>query len=180
MNVTFLRLFSRVALGVGPALVASAGFAQSLISPNGYSGIGLIPSARTLHAGEAVVDYSRALPGARAPKGHNFQVGFGLMDELELVGKLATQDLNCNMFQAGACPPNTIRDFSASLKWRLPSDWLDHHNAAVALGATDVGGAATHFRSYYAVGTKSIDQIDLHVGFAQAKADQAILHGTFS
>lgn len=161
-------------LGLGPA------HAQSLISPNGYSGIGLIPSARTLHASEAVVDYAKALPGAVAPRGHNTQVGFGLMDELELVGKLATQNLNCNMFQANACPPNTIRDFSASLKWRLPSEWLDYHKAGLAFGMTDVGGAAARFKSYYAVGTKSMGPVDVHLGTAQAKGDMAILQGTFS
>jgi len=162
------------------ALAVAQTHGQSLISPNGYSGIGLIPSARTLHSSEAVVDYSKALPGARASRGHNFQVGFGLTDNFELVGKLATQNLNCNMFAAGACPPDTIRDFSASVKWRLASDWLDAQNAALAVGATDVGGAAVRFKSYYAVGTKTIDNVDFHAGVAQAKGDLAILQGSFA
>jgi hypothetical protein len=162
------------------ALAVAQAHGQSLISPNGYSGIGLIPSARTLHSSEAVIDYSKALPGARASRGHNFQVGFGLTDNFELVGKLATQNLNCNMFAAGACPPDTIRDFSASVKWRLASDWLDAQNAALAVGATDVGGAAVRFKSYYAVGTKTIDNVDFHAGVAQAKGDLAILQGSFA
>lgn len=178
--ITFIRFAISAAILIWLSPIFLPVYGQSLISPNGYSGIGLVPSARTLHSGEAILDYSRVLPGAVAPKGHNFQVGFGLMEELELVGKLATQDLNCNMFQVGGCPPNTIRDMSASLKLRLNSDWLYHHNAAFAVGVTDVGGAAARFKSYYIVGTKSAGPIEVHLGTAQARGDLAILKGNFS
>jgi hypothetical protein len=53
------------------------------------------------------------------------------------------------------------------MKWSLPIDWLKQNNAAVAVGATDFGGAATYFRSYYVVGTKSFDQFDVTLGQAK-------------
>jgi hypothetical protein len=53
------------------------------------------------------------------------------------------------------------------MKWSLPVDWFKQQNAAVAVGATDFGGAATYFRSYYVVGTKSFDQFDVSLGLAK-------------
>ena len=123
------------------SLTASADFLQ--LSPNGYSGLGLLPSAHTLNTGSAVVTFDPTLPGASNTKGYNTQIGLGLYNNFELTGRLATNDLKCNMFKAGACPPNNIRDFSASLKWSLPLDWLKQNNAALAVGVTDVGGAAS-------------------------------------
>ena len=144
-------------LAVSGLLFSGSINGQSL-SPNGYSGLGLVPSANTLKGGTAVLAFDPTVPGAPITTGYNTQIGFGLMDNLELVGRLATNNQKCNGFQPGACPPNSYRDFSSSMKWSLPIDWLKQNNAAVAVGATDFGGAATFFRSYYLVGTKSCDQ----------------------
>ena len=121
-------------------------FAQ-VLSANGTSGIGILPDATVIPSSSATISFDRTLPGAANPKGYNTQIGLGLYDSLELVGRLATNDQRCNMFQAGACPANTIRDFSASLKWSLQLEWLKQNNANLALGVTDVGGAASYFNS---------------------------------
>ena len=138
-------------------------FAQPL-SPNGYSRLGLVPSAKTLNNGAVIIAFDPTVPGAPITTGYNTQVGFGLMDNLELVGRLATNNHNCNVYQIGSCPENSYRDFSSSMKWSMSIDWLKQHSAAVAVGATDFGGAATYFRSYYVVGTKSFDKFDLSLG----------------
>ena len=160
------------------ALNAQA-FAQGL-SPNGYSGIGYIPSATTLSKGAATIAFDPVVPGAPILNGYNTQVGLGLTDNLELVGRLATNDQKCNMFRAADCPPNTYRDFSSSLKWTLPLDWLQKNNAALAIGVTDFGGAATFFRSYYAVGSKKIEDFTFSVGHALAKSPSSVLDGNFA
>lgn len=160
-------------------LVSSALASEPVLSPNGYSGLGLVPSAQVLPLGTAVVAFDPTIPGALNTSGYNDQLGFGLYDNLELVGRLATNDLKCNMFRAGACPPNTIRDFSASLKWSLPIRWLERNNAGVAAGISDLGGAAGLFKSYYAVGTKSFYDVDVSTGKAKAVGPRAILRGTF-
>lgn len=160
-------------------LISSAMPSEPVLSPNGYSGLGLIPSAQVLPLGVAVVAFDPTIPGGLNTSGNNNQVGFGLYDNLELVGRLATNDLKCNMFKAGACPPHTIRDFSASMKWSLHINWLKQHNAGVAMGVTDIGGAASYFKSYYMVGTKSFDNIDVSIGRARPAGDWAALKGTF-
>ena len=150
-----------------------------VISPNGMSGIGVLPNGTVIPLGKSVISFDRTLPGAANTKGYNSQIGFGLYDDLELVGRLVTNDQRCNMFQAGACPINTIRDFSASLKWSLPIAWLKQNNAQLALGVTDVGGAASYFKSYYSVASKEIGPFELSIGQAKAMANYALLNGAF-
>jgi hypothetical protein len=149
------------------------------ISSNGYSGLGLMPTATVVSNGASVISFDSTLPGATNTKGYNTQIGIGLYDGLELVGRLATNDQRCNMFKPGSCPANTIRDFSASLKWSLPLEWLKRNNANLALGVTDVGGAASYFKSYYAVASKEMGPFEVSIGQGKAMANYALLHGTF-
>jgi hypothetical protein len=93
---TFKLLPPVLALGIAAA--SGQSFAQAL-SPNGYSGLGLVPSANTLKGGTAVLAFDPTVPGAPITTGYNTQIGFGLMDNLELVGRLATNNQKCNMFQ---------------------------------------------------------------------------------
>ena len=155
-------------------------YAEVNISPNGYSGLGLIPSARVLDRGVAVINHSNALPGAAAaPKGYNTHIGFGVADGLEFNGRLATQDLHCNLY-VGPCPPNVLfRDLSVSMKWSPQLDWLKKNHAAVALGMSDAGGAAVLFKSTYVVASKKIGPVDLTLGHAKAEGPYALLKGTF-
>ena len=48
------------------------------VSPNGYSGLGVVPSASTLGVGTALVSFDPTLPGAKNTLGYNTQIGFGL------------------------------------------------------------------------------------------------------
>ena len=83
------------------------------ISPNGYSGLGLLPDAKTLKVGETTLSFDPTVPGTLITRGYSTVVGFGLFDNFEITGRLATNDQKCNMFNLGECPPNTYRDFSA-------------------------------------------------------------------
>jgi hypothetical protein len=149
------------------------------LSTNGYSGLGVLPVSNTLSTGDTVISFDPVIAGSINTKGYNTQIGLGLYDGLELVGRLATNDQRCNMFITGACPANTIRDFSASLKWSPPLVWLKQNNAQLALGVTDVGGAASYFKSYYAVASKEMGPFELSIGQAKAMANYALLNGTF-
>jgi hypothetical protein len=176
MNTTYRLPVSTMLVCLLSCVVAQA---QVPLSPNGYSGLGIVPTARTLEGGKAFLSFDPTMPGAPHFHGYNTQVGLGLTDGLELVGRLATNDLKCNMFKSGACPVGTFRDFSSSMKWSLPIDWLKKNDAAFALGVTDFGGAATFFRSYYAVGTKNLGNFAISLGKAKGKADAAVLDGNF-
>jgi hypothetical protein len=150
------------------------------ISPNGFSGLGIVPSAKTIERGRVGIGFDPTVPGALITQGYNTQVGFGLNESLELVGRLATNDQRCNMFMSGACPPNTYRDFSSSVKYALPFEWLKNYKSSLAVGVTDFGGAATYFRSYYLVGSKTFDQLEFSLGRASAKVPTSMLNGTMA
>ena len=150
------------------------------LSPNGYSGLGLIPSAKTLESGQSALGFDTTVPGARITTGYNSQIGFGLTDNVELVGRLATNNQKCNMFALNECPPNTYRDFSSSMKWSIPFSWLKNNNSSIAVGATDFGGAATYFRSYYLIGAKSFKEVDISLGLAKAKVATSMLDGAMA
>ena len=161
------KYYGLIAIVTIVGVFGSKSLQAQILSANGYSGLGIVPSANTLSSGVAVLAHDPSVPGAPITSGYNSQIGFGLTNNLELVGRLATNNQKCNLFQAAACPPNSYRDFSSSMKWSLPIDWLKVNRFSVALGATDFGGAATYFRSYYVVGTKSFELIDF--SFGQAK-----------
>jgi hypothetical protein len=168
------------ALACAMVLFSDLLLAQTL-SPNGYSGLGLVPSAISLKGGTATLAFDPTVPGAKIINGYNSQIGFGLLDNLEIVGRLATNNNSCNGFQPNACPPNSYRDFSSSMKWTLPIDWLKQNDAALAVGATDFGGASTFFRAYYLVATKSFDQYDVSLGQAKkGNAGNSILDGSLA
>lgn len=173
-----LRYFLIISLCMFVVPISS--FARELqLSPNGFSGLGVIPNSTVISPSQTSISFDRTLPGAANNKGYNTQIGLGLYDGLELVGRLATNDQRCNMFQSGACPANTIRDFSASLKWSLPLEWLKQNNAHLAFGVTDVGGAASYFKSYYAVASKEMGPFEISIGQGKGMANYALLHGTF-
>jgi hypothetical protein len=171
-----MKLFNNFIIFV---LMSPVVLVAEVLSPNGFSGLGLVPSGSVTSSGKATIFFDSTLPGAANTKGYNTQIGLGLYDGFELVGRLATNDQRCNMFQAGDCPANTIRDFSASLKWSLPLEWLKQNNSRLALGVTDVGGAASYFKSYYAVASKEIGPFELSIGQAKAMANYALLRGAF-
>ena len=182
-----IRVLSATALfSIFCTILNSNASAQTTLSPNGYSGLGMTPSAQTIPGGMAIIDRSYALPGApfagpgsKGPAGYNTQVGFGLTDQFEVIGRLATQNENCNLFLAADCPPGTIRDFSGGFKYALPFEWLKRNSANVAIGLNDAGGAATFFRSYYMVGGKSFGTFDISIGAAKPERESSPLRGGF-
>ena len=162
-------------------LPESASAQLNMLNSNGYTGLGMVPSANVLSPGQVAGAYANQLPGATNTTGYNYNVGFGVMDNLEASARLATQDLHCNMYIEGNCPPGQIRDFSTSIKYRIPKNWLPftNKNFNVAVGEADYGGAAAYFSSKYAVATQKIDKVEFSLGAGKASQPNASLHGFF-
>ena len=90
-------------------------------------------------------------------------VGFGLLPNLEISGRVAAATLNANCYNE-ACG---IRDLSFNFKAGTPLDNGRRWN--VAAGATDLGGASSMFGAYYGVLTyTALDarNLDLSAGYA--------------
>ncbi len=163
------------------SLWASAAAAQvTTLTQAGYTGLGITPNARLLDWGRAEATYDRQLPGlVRDPRGHNFVVGFGLLPNLEIAGRLATNSLGRNCFTEGC----GTRDLSASGKVAIGLDTANRFH--IAAGVTDVGGAATNFRTYYGVLTYNEGPLEASAGLARRSGERpnvamAPLHGPFA
>ena len=172
-------------LGTVLLVMSATSFAElKIINSNGYSGLGMVPSAQILETGKASLAYENQMPGHLEGKGFDYNVGFGVTDSIEASARLTTLDLHCNGFVSGACPNGQIRDFSTSLKAHVPKSWvplpwINDKNTSIAVGLTDFGGAASFFSSKYAVATRKMNQFQVSLGFAKASAPEPPLHGLF-
>ncbi len=123
----------------------------------GFTGIlASLPNARLLDWGRAEFAYrDHQIPGIVArsgstngPSGDNFVLGFGLLPNLESEqGGSPRTSLDPDNCFVNHC--TGIRDLSAGGKLAIGIDARNRFR--VGLGATDFGGAATNFRSYYGV-----------------------------
>ncbi len=163
------------------ALASTSTRAQvTTLTQAGYTGLGITPNAHLVDWGRAEATYDRQLPGLmRDPTGHNLVVGFGLLPNLEIVGRLATNSLDRNCFTEGC----GTRDLSASGKLAIGLDTANRFR--VAAGVTDVGGAATNFRTYYGVLTYNEGPFEASAGLARRSGERpnvsmAPLHGPFA
>jgi hypothetical protein len=148
------------------------------MTPMGFSGGVLTPGARTMPWGTFGLRYDPQMPGARDVRGHNYVIGVGVLPYVEAAGRIAANDLHCNLYLLTTCDSQPqLRDLSMSFKVAVPLD--AQQRFSIALGATDLGGAATNFRSYYgAVGWRQ-GPFDLTLGAGRADNAGALLGGLF-
>ena len=186
--ISIVKWFARW-FGLMVMLVCSKAWAQypSLVAPTetalsapGYSGLGITPSPTPLAWGTMAAAYDTAVPGAAYSKGHNYLFGAGLLPALEITGRLATNDHHCNFYGIGStCPSGSYRDLSASAKAGWQKEIASRTWAAASVGITDFGGAATKFRSYYAVAGVKQSWWGASIGHAKAVSSSAPLNGLF-
>lgn len=159
MRSAQITILAAVLIAVPPL---AWGQTTTTLAPAGYTGLGITPNAHLLGWGRAETTYDSQLPGVvRDPTGHNYVVGFGLLPNLEVAARLATNNLdrNCFIKSCGA------RDLSASAKLSIGLDAA--HRFRIAAGATDVGGAVSYFRTYYGVLTYNEGPFEASAGLAK-------------
>jgi len=153
------KLIGAAALALGTccaSVLAGEGLSevQQVNTVNGLSGYLFAPNARIAPRGTASLDYTPSVPGADRLDGHNLSVLFPLTSQLEVAGRVAANTLQCNMYLDSNCG---MRDLSASGKFGFHLQRLINREPFsrlwLAAGATDVGGAATSFRSYFTAAT---------------------------
>lgn len=164
----------------------SATAIETGIAPLGFTSALSTPTAFTLDTGEFGFAYTRYLDGRNVNNlGYNYVAGVGVLPGLEVFGRLATNTIADNCFTEGC----GIRDLSVSAKYALPSyqhffpEGLQPWLPQLAVGVTDVGGAATNFRTYYGVGTWSGKTWALSAGLSEAEVERTVsarLDGPFA
>lgn len=166
------------ALASSPSALAQSAYT---LSPLGTRGAINSPTADVLPWGDAAVALVNSNPETKnnRPGVGEFGSlvgGFGFLPGLEGVARLAyAGDSRCNQFVSGC--QSGMRDLSVSGKYQLPFSLP--LQTRLALGFTDYGGAATHFRSRYAVATSTLGDVDLSLGYSQREASQNLRSGAF-
>jgi hypothetical protein len=145
------------------ALTSAAAAAQvTTLTQAGFTGLEITPNAHLIDWGRFEATYDHQLPGVVSnPKGHNYVLGFGLLPNLEISGRLATNSVGANCFVVGC----GTRDLSASGKVGIGLDAANRYR--IAAGVTDVGGAGTNFRALYGVLTWDQGPFEASAGLAR-------------
>ena len=152
------------------------------LTPGGFTGLTQTPVATVLPAGALGLGYGNWVAGARDPQGHSFALGLGLeagsIGGLEVVGRVAANDLNCRTY-SGECPPNRggLRDLSAGAKFAAQP--FGERWPSFAVGVTDFGGAATNFRQSYGVVSQNLGAFTASIGAAKAQSPSSPTDGAF-
>jgi hypothetical protein len=168
---------------LGLLVLAQAIPVSAQLAPSGYTGALNTPTADVLDTGHAQLALTNNNPEKIPPHPGvggfgSLNLGFGVLPGLELVGRLAFEgDLQCNMY-LGDCR-SSMRDLSVGGKYQLPLPFELPFRTRLAVGVTDVGGAATNFRQSYGVATSRIGFTDLSLGYSRAASSAALLRGTF-
>ena len=115
---------------------------------DGLTGLFATPTAEVLPQGSARFSYSRFNPNPGLLRDvDGYSIAIGLLPGLEFGGR--------------AVEANALRDLSLNLKYRIDLPY----GAGLALGGTDFGGQAEHFRTRYAVATIPWQSLNFTAGF---------------
>ena len=129
-----------------------------------FGGLSLTPTA-PVDSGAVTFQFQNRVIGTGRYDGINLTNVFGLSDFLEVGGRIAANTTTVNLYTG----VGGTRDLSASVKVQInPLLGFASSPLKVSFGASDVGGAATLFRSYYGVATYLESHWHASAGFAKA------------
>ena len=170
---------------LGQVCIAFSAHAQQISAP-GYVGAINTPIALSMNQGSVAVSVTNSIPEtARTHTNVGYfggiNVGMGLLPGLDAVGRLTYDgDLQCEFYDP-ACK-GTLRDLSVGAKWQLPIEqfWPKSYyfKPHLAVGVTDVGGAATFYRQKYAVATVEAGPFLVSAGRSVSEA-YGLMNGSF-
>ncbi|MFZ4481119.1 MAG: YjbH domain-containing protein [Rhodoferax sp.] len=169
------------ALCLGTATLTAPALAQ--LSAGGFTGAINSPTADVMSPGTVSGSWTNSIPEKKRdyPDAGYFgslNLGFGVLPGLEVIGRLAYDgDLQCNMYSVSPPCQSWTRDLSASTKYQFPLrlGW----DTRLAIGAVDIGGAATNFRSFYGVATSTFGSVDVTLGYGRGDHTYSSPDGPF-
>ena len=144
------------------ALAPNFAFAAS--GTGAFGGLSITPTA-TVDSGAMTFQVQNRVIGTGRYDGINLTNVFGLSDFFEVGGRIAATSTNANLYTV----VGEVRDLSASVKIQMnPMLGFASSPVKLSFGASDLGGAATLFRSYYGVATYLSNRWNASAGYAKA------------
>lgn len=130
----------------------------------GATGLVNIPSAEIVDQGTFALhrdNFADRRFAARSEQANGTSLTVGILPFMEVAGRLANFD-NSTPPRPNGFDQSGPRDLSANVKFQLPR--FTQYMPFLAIGATDVGGAANNFESTYAVATMPFGPFKATVG----------------
>jgi hypothetical protein len=162
-----MRIVIKISFHIAVAVSFTLFYPNYAIAANGtgaFGGLSITPTA-PIDSGAMTFQVQNRVIGTGRYDGINLTNVFGLSDFLEVGGRIAATSTNANLYTV----VGEVRDLSASVKLKMnPMLGLASSPLKVSFGASDVGGAATNFRSYYGVATYLSNSWNASAGFAKA------------
>jgi hypothetical protein len=153
-----LKLMLCAATFVGPVIAFAAN------GTGAFGGLSITPTAQ-IDNGAMTFQFQNRVIGTGRYEGINLTNVFGLSDFLEVGGRIAANTTTVNLYTGDG----GNRDLSASVKLQLnPILGYASSPFKVSIGASDVGGAATLFRSNYGVASYAGSRWSASAGYAKA------------
>ena len=146
------------------------------LSLQGYSGLINTPHAFTTTHGVISTHYSNQVEIDHAiADNNNLVTSIGILPFAEIGGRIAWFDTQRHCYSSDC----QLRDLSANIKIRMP--FIPEDLFSVAVGQQDIGGQTNTFATRYVVASKSLDYIDLSLGWGQKLSHHTThLDGFFS
>ena len=155
----------------GAALIFVISDAVAANGTGAFGGMSITPTAQ-VDGGVMTFQVQNRVIGTGRYDGINLTNVFGLSDFLEVGGRIAANTTSVNLYTGDG----GHRDLSASAKLQLnPIFGYAASPLKISLGVTDVGGAATLFRTYYGVASYGGSAWSASAGYAKA-GQTNILH----
>ncbi|MCF2908854.1 YjbH domain-containing protein [Pseudoalteromonas sp. DL2-H2.2] len=146
----------------------------------GSTGLVNTPSAKVLAPGVIDIGYNNQLNfrGLDYVDGYNYIFSAGMWPGLEISGQISSSSMHDNGFLLAALGDDQVRDLSFNAKYQIPfvpEDWFD-----LAIGGKDMGGAANHYESYFAVASKDWLDFRFSTGVSTSKSEIGMMDGVFA
>lgn len=162
-----LKTSLHIAAAVSATLAVTLSAPNYALAANGtgaFGGLSITPTS-PIDSGAMTFQFQNRVIGTGRYDGINLTNVFGLSDFLEVGGRIAANTTNVNLYTGDG----GNRDLSASVKIQMnPMLGFASSPLKVSFGASDVGGAATLFRSYYGVATYLGSSWNASAGYAKA------------
>lgn len=145
------------------------------LSLQGYSGLINTPHAFTVTHGLISTHYSNQVEVDHVAANNNLATSIGILPFAEIGGRIAWFDTQRHCYSSDC----KLRDLSANIKIKAP--FIPEDLFSVAIGQQDIGGQTNTFATRYVVASKSLDAIDLSLGWGQKLSPHTThLNGFFS
>lgn len=160
-------IYKTISKSLATVILFAPFHAAGSVNIYGATGLYNIPNADTSDFGDFYLGFNNNIDTAykKTPttSGLNYIANLGVYPNLEINLRLL-EVLDRKIHQENIYGDFYTRDLSENLKFKLP--YISNKKVRFAIGATDMGGLAVHFRRFYSVASYKFKNLDMTAGYS--------------